>query len=55
MSIIGIGCGHVYYFLEDVFPEQPSGFKILKTPYFLLVLLNLISKSFRKLLQSLQF
>lgn len=29
---IGIAVGHVYYFLEDVFPEQQGGFKILKTP-----------------------
>ena len=28
----GIAVGHVYYFLEDVFPEQPGGFRILKTP-----------------------
>ena len=29
---IGIAVGHVYYFLEDVFPEHQGGFKILKTP-----------------------
>lgn len=28
----GIAVGHVYYFLEDVFPEQQGGFRILKTP-----------------------
>lgn len=27
--------GHIYYFLEDVFPHQPGGFKLLKTPLFL--------------------
>ena len=27
--------GHVYYFLEDVFPNQPCGFKILKTLWIL--------------------
>lgn len=27
--------GHIYYFLEDVFPNQPHGFRILKTPKFL--------------------
>ena len=34
MSFIfaGIAVGHVYYFLEDVFPEQPGGFRILRTP-----------------------
>ncbi len=31
----GIAVGHVYYFLEDVFPIKPGGFKILKTPAFL--------------------
>ena len=34
----GIAAGHVYYFLEDVFPQQPGGFRILKTPRFLYVL-----------------
>jgi Derlin-2/3 len=32
---LGIAVGHVYYFLEDVFPEQPGGFKMLKTPSIL--------------------
>lgn len=32
VDVIGIAVGHVYYFLEDVFPEQPGGFRILKTP-----------------------
>jgi Derlin-2/3 len=27
--------GHVYYFLEDVFPNQPCGFKILRTIWIL--------------------
>lgn len=27
--------GHVYWFLEDVFPNQPNGRKLLKTPQFL--------------------
>ena len=30
----GIAIGHVYYFLEDVFPEQPGGVKLLRTPNF---------------------
>ena len=33
----GIAVGHIYYFLEDVFPEQPGGFQILRTPNFLWV------------------
>ncbi|XP_070572557.1 derlin-2-like [Ptychodera flava] len=35
VDVIGIAVGHVYYFLEDVFPQQPGGFKLLKTPGFL--------------------
>ena len=31
----GIAVGHIYYFLEDVFPQQPGGFRILKTPQFM--------------------
>lgn len=37
IDLIGITVGHVYYFLEDVFPNQPGGFRILKTPRFLYV------------------
>ncbi len=33
--VAGIAIGHVYYFLEDVFPEQPGGFRILRTPKFM--------------------
>jgi len=32
---MGIAVGHIYYFLEDVFPDTPGGFKILKTPHFM--------------------
>ena len=35
IDIVGIGAGHVYWFLEDVFPNQPNGRKLLKTPQFL--------------------
>lgn len=31
----GMAVGHVYYFLEDIFPHQPGGRKILVTPQFL--------------------
>jgi Derlin-2/3 len=27
--------GHIYYFLEDIFPNQRGGRKILVTPQFL--------------------
>lgn len=30
-----MGAGHVYFFLEDVFPNQPNGKRLLKTPQFL--------------------
>lgn len=32
VDCIGVTCGHIYYFLEDVFPQQEGGFKILNTP-----------------------
>ncbi|ERL95128.1 hypothetical protein D910_12398, partial [Dendroctonus ponderosae] len=32
VDLMGIAVGHIYYFLEDVFPNQRGGFKILKTP-----------------------
>nr|CAG4652127.1 EOG090X0CFQ [Triops cancriformis] len=35
VDFIGIAIGHVYYFLEDVFPQTPNGYKILKTPRIL--------------------
>lgn len=35
IDLVGIGAGHVYWFLEDVFPNQPNGMKLLKTPQFL--------------------
>ena len=35
LSYIGIAIGHIYYFLEDVFPNQQNGFRLLKTPYLL--------------------
>lgn len=35
VDLMGIAVGHVYYFLEDVFPQQNGGFRILKTPQFL--------------------
>jgi len=33
VDLMGIAVGHVYYFLEDVFPNQPGGMRILKTPW----------------------
>lgn len=37
VDLMGIAVGHVYYFLEDVFPNQPGGFRLLETPRFLSV------------------
>lgn len=38
VDLMGIAVGHIYYFLEDVFPHQRGGFKLLKTPSLLLVI-----------------
>ncbi|CAJ0952896.1 unnamed protein product [Ranitomeya imitator] len=35
VDLLGIAVGHIYFFLEDVFPNQPGGGRILKTPYIL--------------------
>ncbi|KAK0055069.1 derlin-2-like [Biomphalaria glabrata] len=40
IDLMGIAIGHVYFFLEDVFPQQQGGFKVLKTPTFLKLLLD---------------
>ena len=37
VDIIGIAVGHTYYYLEDVFPNQVGGFRILKTPRIMYV------------------
>ena len=31
----GMAVGHCFYFMEDIFPQQPGGWRILKTPHFL--------------------
>ncbi|CAO1393424.1 unnamed protein product [Diamesa serratosioi] len=35
IDLVGMAAGHLYYFLEDVFPNQPNGKRLLKTPMFL--------------------
>ena len=35
VDLMGIAVGHIYYFLEDIFPRQQGGFRLLKTPQFL--------------------
>ncbi|XP_039098769.1 derlin-3 isoform X3 [Hyaena hyaena] len=37
VDLLGIAVGHIYYFLEDVFPNQPGGKRLLLTPSFLSV------------------
>ncbi|KAF0299684.1 Derlin-2 [Amphibalanus amphitrite] len=33
VDLMGIAVGHAYFFLEDVFPNQPGGFRLLKVPH----------------------
>ncbi|KAK3595710.1 hypothetical protein CHS0354_025332 [Potamilus streckersoni] len=40
VDLMGIAIGHIYYFLEDVFPLQEGGFRILRTPRILKFLLE---------------
>ncbi|KHN78532.1 Derlin-2 [Toxocara canis] len=40
VDFMGIACGHFYYFLEDVFPHQQNGFRVLETPQLLKWLLD---------------
>jgi len=40
IDLMGIAIGHMYFFLEDVFPQQQGGFKVLKTPSFLKYILD---------------
>lgn len=35
VDILGIAIGHLYFFLEDVFPNQPGGRRLLTTPRLL--------------------
>ncbi|MCP9258756.1 Derlin-2 [Dirofilaria immitis] len=40
VDFMGIACGHFYFFLEDVFPLQQNGFRVLQTPQLLKWLLD---------------
>jgi len=40
VDMLGMVVGHAYFFLEDVFPQQDGGWKILKTPAFLKALVD---------------
>lgn len=35
VDLMGIAVGHIYFYLEDVFPNHPGGLKILTTPRLL--------------------
>uniref|UniRef100_F7BLL3 Derlin n=1 Tax=Equus caballus TaxID=9796 RepID=F7BLL3_HORSE len=37
MDLLGEAACHIYYFLEDVFPNKPEGKRLLQTPSFLSV------------------
>ena len=45
VDLMGIIVGHIYYFLEDIFPHQHGGFKLLKTPRFLYVIIVSVIES----------
>eukprot|EP00455_Lapot_gusevi_P008634 TRINITY_DN1378_c0_g1_i8.p1 TRINITY_DN1378_c0_g1~~TRINITY_DN1378_c0_g1_i8.p1 ORF type:complete len:122 (-),score=25.65 TRINITY_DN1378_c0_g1_i8:116-481(-) len=41
VDVLGIMVGHLYYYLEDVYPLMiPSHFRFLKTPRFVKILFN---------------
>nr|CAD7577971.1 unnamed protein product [Timema californicum] len=40
VDLIGMAVGHIYYFIEDVFPNQRGGFKLLHTPQILKTLFD---------------
>lgn len=35
VDLMGMAVGHTYFFIEDVFPNQRGGVKLLRTPGFL--------------------
>lgn len=37
VDLIGLAVGHIYWYLVDVFPNDPVGFHVLRTPAFLSV------------------
>ncbi|XP_063220782.1 derlin-2 [Bacillus rossius redtenbacheri] len=40
VDLMGMAVGHIYYFIEDVFPNQTGGFKLLRTPQILKTLFD---------------
>ncbi|CAH1179982.1 unnamed protein product [Phaedon cochleariae] len=49
VDLMGIAVGHIYYFLEDVFPNQRGGFKILKTPSLMRTLFDPLPDDYQRL------
>jgi hypothetical protein len=47
VDILGIAIGHLYFFLEDVFPNQPGGRRLLATPRLLYATILHFSKNIR--------
>lgn len=39
VDLLGMGAGHVYYFLQDVYPQM-TGRRLLKTPWLIRLLFN---------------
>ncbi|KAM4746232.1 derlin-2-like isoform 8-T8 [Anableps anableps] len=54
VDLLGISVGHLYYFLEDVFPNRPGGRKLLTTPELLRVMFDPPEGPDRHLLQEEQ-
>ncbi|KAF3813447.1 hypothetical protein GH733_018600 [Mirounga leonina] len=55
VDLLGIAVGHIYFFLEDVFPNQPGGIRILKTPSIFSWRSSFGSVSIRRLSHGLQW
>ncbi|KAG7217801.1 hypothetical protein INR49_020860 [Caranx melampygus] len=51
VDLLGISVGHMYYFLEDVFPNQPGGRKLLMTPELLRIMFDRPNDPDHQLLQ----
>jgi len=50
VDLLGIAVGHVYYFLEDVYPRMvPSRVRLLKTPRFLELLFATPEEEFQEI------
>ena len=43
VDLLGMAVGHIYYFLEDVFPNQPGGKRLLQTPTILRVSVRILT------------